>query len=65
VLLFSTVKVLPSFWQKVFCATFWAIFFTNSSGHPADASHSVESVFNSTISSREIKRAMQLGSCCQ
>jgi hypothetical protein len=32
---FSVVKVHSSFWQKVIWATFWAIFFKNSSGHPA------------------------------
>jgi hypothetical protein len=33
-LLFSTVKVMHIFLPELFLATFWAIFFTDSSGHP-------------------------------
>jgi hypothetical protein len=31
---FSTVQVMHYFWQNTSWATFWANFFTNSSGHP-------------------------------
>jgi hypothetical protein len=33
-LLFSQVKAMHYIWREMGCAIFWAIFFTNSSGHP-------------------------------
>jgi hypothetical protein len=31
---YSTIKFMNQFWQNIVWATFWAYFFTNSSGHP-------------------------------
>jgi hypothetical protein len=32
--LYSTIKFMHKSWQEMGWATFWAIFFPNSSGHP-------------------------------